>query len=327
VFVGLFDSSGIVWSADVDVDSERMVLIPEVRFYPGVPAEGVSFPRDPWRIPIGEPEADYVECNGGRNAEATWQAPGPVRFSRFPRKALQPFASQEYETLDALAIDIMNARISLIDQREIRRVRDFEHFSNLLQTHKLERFRSETIFIKRRQDGSHEDIWQLPEDVFKPMLWNRLIKVSRDRNRQTYVATSKTLDDLSEFGKNWIVGSFSPKPVAAKIESQAAVTVPTVITFPPEVSAIERITEPRPPKAREPRVDTSAVFTYDDIGNPITELDLTRESTRTVPRNMPTNLIPEVPDGCSDDDWEKLMLAEQIKFRRRTERKASAGAR
>jgi hypothetical protein len=64
--------------------------------------------------------------------------------------------------------------------------------------------------------------------------------------------------------------------------------------------------------------DLTIVIAHDDAGNPITGHDLQRELRKRAPRGFPKDLTPVADPDCSDEEWEKLMMVEQIKFRRRT---------
>lgn len=71
-------------------------------------------------------------------------------------------------------------------------------------------------------------------------------------------------------------------------------------------------------------------FTPDDVmghhddGDPITWKEVTMESGRMPPRGMPRDIDIVVPANCADDEWDRLLLVEQIKFRRKLEAVASA---
>lgn len=300
----------------------------EVRFYPGVPSvEGVNFEFKRF-LGQQEPKPDRVECNSSISIQAKWTDPGPVRFG-FAFKMLQPFADRHYQTLDELGADLLRAGIPLIDLRKtVGFVRDVDHFMELLETHSLERYRDEITFIRRHPDGTHDDIWMLTETAFDPL---RLYKVIRRATahctkRQAWIRGTVSLDDLKGFPAKWIRDAFgppppppSPPPVLARLPERPPElkVLPLVLPSP----AVER----RPPRTRSPVVDVSPVVAEDYDGNPITELEISRERTRTVPRNMPPNLIPDAPDDCPDRVWEKLMLIEQIRFRRQVLPKRAIG--
>ncbi len=71
-------------------------------------------------------------------------------------------------------------------------------------------------------------------------------------------------------------------------------------------------------KRRKKPAPLSDVVGLDDAGKPITGLDLEGEFRKKAPKGLPPDLLPSADPDVSDDEWEKLMLIEQIKFRRRT---------
>lgn len=284
----------------------------EVRFYSGQPtAEGVDFRSGRYfSIRSDELWLDRVECNSSIHEQATWIAPGPVEFS-YTFKILRPFADKQYATLDELGADLLLAGIPLIDHRRtVGIVRDVDHFLELIETHALERYRSDVIFIKRHPDGTHDDIWQLPYPVFETILLCKVIRQAKpgSTSRRAYILGA--WNALAGYPLEWIRRSFDQQSLVSH--------------EPPPREAIIKSLPPLPKLS--PRPDDTPVVGHDDNGDPITELEVTREGNRTVPKNMPADLIPDAPEGCSDREWEKLMLIEQIKFRRRTAaRKVTAG--
>ncbi|MCV9964781.1 hypothetical protein OIU34_23090 [Pararhizobium sp. BT-229] len=305
----------------------------EVRFYPGAPSvQGVNFEINRF-LGREEPRPDRVECNGSTSTQARWIDPGPVRFG-FAFKILQPFAERHYRTLDELGADLVRAGIPLIDLRKTAGfVRDGDHFMELLETHSLEQFRDEITFIRRNADGTHDDIWLLREAVFNPLRWYKLIRRATHRTkRQVWIRGAVSLGDLKGFPSEWIRGEFGPPPVPRPSPTPSA--PPIVVESVPEKATEQAdmrpppflsVVEPSPKRRRTPVVDVSPVVAEDDDGNPITELEIMREGNRTVPRNMPRNLIPAAPKGSSDRKWERLMLIEQIRYRRRVAPKKAAG--
>lgn len=303
----------------------------EVRFYLGVPSvEGANFEA---RRFLGreEPKPDRVECNSSVSTQAKWNDPGPVRFG-YAFKMLQPFVDKNYRTLDELGADLLRAGIPLIDLRKtVGFVRDGDHFKKLLETHSLERYRDEITFIRRHPDGTHDDIWLLAQKAFDPLRWYKVIRraTAHSTRRQAWVKGAVSLDDLNGFSSKWIREAFGPPPPSPPQIPTTQLPEPPPERMPePEVF---RLALPpsdvrlrlRPP--RSPVVDVTPVVAEDLEGNPITELEISRERTRTVPRNMPPNLIPDALDDCSDRVWEKLMLIEQIRFRRQMLPKRAIG--
>lgn len=66
------------------------------------------------------------------------------------------------------------------------------------------------------------------------------------------------------------------------------------------------------------RTTPDAIMAYDDDGHPITGRDLTNESTRMPPLGMPRDIAVNVPHNVDDNQWERIILIEQIRFRRKT---------
>jgi hypothetical protein len=64
--------------------------------------------------------------------------------------------------------------------------------------------------------------------------------------------------------------------------------------------------------------DLTIAIAHDDAGIPITGHDLQREFRKRAPRGFPKDLTPVADPDCTDDEWEKLIMVEQIKFRRRS---------
>jgi hypothetical protein len=64
--------------------------------------------------------------------------------------------------------------------------------------------------------------------------------------------------------------------------------------------------------------DLTIAIAHDDAGNPITGHDLQRAFRNRAPRGFPKDLTPVADPDCTDEEWEKLMMIEQIKFRRRS---------
>jgi hypothetical protein len=292
----------------------------EVRFYPGRPtAEGVYFNANRWVSSAGQ-RPDRVECNSSTSSQATWISPGPVKFA-YHFKILQPFSDRRYETLDELGDELRRGGVPVIDLRKtVGTVRDVGHFAELIKNHELTRFEDEVIFIRRETDGTHGDIWQLPEQAFRSLFYYRSIQatVTGRRKRMSYTLGMRPLDELP----TWMRGPFKP-PIAKECRVTERLD-PGPSSEPMELIPQEQFPPltgpefpPIPKKARSPRIDDTATIARDDRGAAITELEVRREATRTVPRNMPRDLIPEVPDGCSDREWERAMLIEQIRYRRR----------
>jgi hypothetical protein len=294
-----------------------MATVPEIRIYSGKPtAEGVSFPRKDF-LRIDYSACDRMECNNGRQVEATWTKPGPVVFGKWPRKCVMPFADRTYPTFDELADDMRSAGLAVIDHRRtVGVVGSIEQFEELMETHILERFGNETIFIRRYPDGTHDDIWQLTDRAFNAVS-RKLVTVDKNNRRQTFTRGKTPFAGLSEWQRQSITRAF--QPIVVLTAPLPCAPLAEKRSYEPTEAEKEAIMEMMPKLPKPGRVDTSPIFAYDDQGRPITELDLVKESTRKLPKGMPKSLVPSVSENCSDEKWEKLILAEQIKFRRRTE--------
>ncbi|TLX15993.1 hypothetical protein [Rhizobium sp. MHM7A] len=70
----------------------------------------------------------------------------------------------------------------------------------------------------------------------------------------------------------------------------------------------------KPPRSQPISADT--ILAYDHNGIPITSKEVTAEGRKTPPKGLPVDLMQDAPDDCSDEQWERLMLIEQVKFRR-----------
>lgn len=109
-----------------------------------------------------------------------------------------------------------------------------------------------------------------------------------------------------------------PVDLQVSLENQQVNDAPKVFGLNPEYRPIRIIEAPafkKPPRA-EP-LNKEAILGRDHRGVAITFKEVLAEGRKTPPKGLPSNLIPEAPDDCTDEEWERLMLIEQIKFRRR----------
>ncbi len=336
----------------------------EVRFYPAVPREGVvwyqsnrwfeSNRRDERRAEGHRGQNDRMEFDGGYRTRATWNGFGPVRFPNPNIKLLLPVAGRRFANFEELGDALRDVGYLVTDLRKtLGRVADPHTAMALLADRVVETFNREIIIIKRFVDGTHEGIWQLDDDVFETLRRSKLVRrysTAKYGNfgRHVYEWGPRTFETISDY--NRIILAHTMERVRSK-QRQARETPPEAASGRPEKSdvSMHRKNVVAFPVSREEGgsatafaptlvpwsgrtqrrsknpVAASSVAAHDDNGEPILEIEVTREQTRTVPRNMPTNLIPEAPDGCSDDEWERLMLIEQIKHRRRMAAKRAAG--
>lgn len=315
----------------------------EVRFYLERPTNGVDFLVAKSRFRLSRSDViESVECSGPSRERACRRARGPVVFCTPVVRLLQPFMDTRYDDLDGLARDLHASGIPLTDMRRaVGVITDVERLLEMLKTNTIENFKGEVILIDRHPNGTHEDIWQIREGAFRWLRWTKMIRRKTPYHvlRQVFGLGDRPLDDLPDIQRDIIRSELNPLkpkvPPSSVPLGRGFVTItpsqPTLPTFPPlpapldqsSVPAAER-SQPRMPFRKppgEPKRSHAPVpncpLAYDDDGGSITELDVTRERNRLVPRNMPANLIPDAPEGCSDKEWEKLMLVEQIKFRRR----------
>ncbi|MCV9964780.1 hypothetical protein OIU34_23085 [Pararhizobium sp. BT-229] len=223
----------------------------------------------------------------------------------------------------------------------------------------VETLNGEIIILRRFPGGTHEGVWQLDEDVFGILRRSKLVsrcKTAKYGNcgRQVFEWGPRTFETISDYHRYLLARTMEqvrekqrlavetppaapnqPSASRAAAPLDASIRRTNVFPFPaptPE-GGTKAFAPPLVPwsgrthrRLKNP-VDPSSVAAYDDDGKPILESEVARERTRTVPRNMPTNLIPDAPDGCSDDEWERLMLIEQIKYRRRVSAKLASGGK
>ena len=348
--------------ADVKEDSS---VTTEVRFYPAAPREGVVWyktnrwyetsRRDERRAKDHRGQNDRMEFDGGHRTRATWNGFGPVRFPNPNLKLLLPVAGQRFANFEDLGDALRDAGYLVTDlTKTLGRVADPYTAMALLADRVVETFNREIIIIRRFADGTHEHMWQLDDDVFDTLRRSKLVSRSATAKygncgRQIYEWGPMTLETISDPHHNMLAYTMervgrkqsreretlreaaSNRPEASDVSMHMKNVVPFPVLREDEGNATAIVPALVPWSGRTQRrpknpVAPSSVAAHDDNGGPILEIEVTREQTRTAPRNMPTNLIPEAPDGCSDDEWERLMLIEQIKYRRRMAAIRAAGS-
>ncbi|MDW9481279.1 hypothetical protein GOB57_21780 [Sinorhizobium meliloti] len=201
---------------------------------------------------------------------------------------------------------------------------DPDRLSELLQTHCIETFCSETILIERHVDGNHGDIWEIRKYDLQKLVRSKLVhrRSAPSHARQVFGLGSVSIRELRGSVRRLLRPPELQSPPAPSEASPSRIggyqrNTGNLVALVPARKNLQK-----PPASREGH---SAIVGHDDQGNPITELEVTREGNRAVPRNMPVNLIPDAPEGCSDKEWERLMLIEQIRFRRRMDAKRATG--
>lgn len=262
-----------------------------------------------------------IECNRSSSTRGVWVDPGPVVFNKPLVVALQPFASRAYQTLDDLVEEMRHGNYLITDFRKlVGTISNVRQVMPLLGDHVLEDHRGEAILVRRLASGLHESIWLVDEEVMIDLLQFELVTPCADRKSSSYPIVyqrgphtpeslpkraARRLHNREAFRERWRVfqetGEFPPAQP---------------LDWPPaSESEGSRPSKRRPAKKPRPSISTA----HDHDGKPITEQDIEREHNRVPPRGMPRDLIPDVNDDCPDEEFERLMLIEQIKFRRRVE--------
>jgi hypothetical protein len=269
------------------VASRELGVADELRIFPVAFPEGVDLNDFPGSRPIWTRRTEVVYSNTSPATRATWSPPGPVAFNTPIIKMLQPLAEMGIQTLDALADEMLDRSVLVTDLRKcIGRVDDLERARELLFDSTLESFREAHIAIKRRPDGGHGDLWQLGGDTVRALKSAGMLKSMRDIK---YGSAARKVFILKDGGLDGKSGERYFRDLAPGFEGN-----PVVAT--------------------------------DHFGEPITERDIALEINRMVPQGMPPDLVPDAPANCSDKEWDRLMLIEQIKFRRSVDAKRSVKA-
>jgi hypothetical protein len=264
----------------------------------------------------------------------------PVDFGdrRYPRsKYLIPFLENAYIGFDELLIDMLPHGYFITDYRRLKGVlRDYKDILPYIDRgHVVEDFKGQVTLVKREQGSLHGDIWVvdafLVQHIEKCKLLKRDFAARHGRgDRRVYVLGEARLHTLSDRQRNMlddcqakILKEFEDAEAERKHKEEEA---DRLVIEPEERSRRHVITRPfpgrieapafkRPPKA-EP-VNKDAVMGYDHGGGAITFKEVLAEGRKTPPKGLPPDLMPDAPEDCSDEQWERLMLVEQIKFRRR----------
>lgn len=260
-----------------------------------------------------------VECNWSGSTRAVWMAPGPVVFKKPLAVALRPFADRPYQTLDDLVVDLRRGNYLITDFRMVAgTVGSVKHALSLLDDHILEGHRGELILVRRLTAALHDSIWMVEDDVVKDLIRFKLVTAGCHTYPIVYRCGPHTLLTLSKREARHL---HNCEDLRERLRIYRATGQMPSAAAPSTAGQSARL---RTLKTRKAKVAVPNPVAHDHAGNPITEQDIARESIRVPPRGMPGSLIPEVGEDCPDDEFERLMLIEQIRFRRRSEARAGS---
>jgi hypothetical protein len=266
-----------------------------------------------------------------------------------PLKRLEPFHGKHYQDFDALIADMHGYGYFITDYRKLVGV--LHHFDEVLplidQGYVIEDFNLQVTIVKRDAGVLHGDIWVVNRDLLKTLKHRQLL--SRDIAaksgaycRQVYVRGGMTLDTLDEREREILdLRQASVIHGLAKIaerlvrqqeerarrvlqqetqqveEERPALVHRSISEIAPARRWVPKIEAPafkKPPRAQP--FSPGAVLGHDHEGKPITAKDVAAEGRKTLPKGLPQDLVPDASEDCSDEEWERSMLIEQVKFRR-----------
>lgn len=283
----------------------------------------------------GVVDLEWLEVGTSRRRKAEQYPDGSFTILAATGKLLQPFLENAtYQSIDELAERLVNeGGATLTDlRRPLGFVDNVEEACKLMEHDKLiiEHQYRWSMLMAPRVDGRHGDFWFVDDDVFRCMTDTGLIHLVSKRNqseyfKNVYLPGPRKFDDTFPLPSN---GAPRSKSDVALVEGgssgfSSGLLAPT---------RYKRKTSPSPPTRsiparglpaigvgpRKAMSSLSEVLAYDDDGGLITGLDLQKEFRKRAPRGLPKDLMPVADPDVSDEEWEKLMLIEQIKFRRRT---------
>ena len=257
---------------------------------------------------------------------------------RYPQsRHLTPFFDKEYVGFDELVVDMLRHGYFITDYRQLKGVlRDYNDVLPLIDRgYVIEDFNGQVILVKREQGQLHSEVWVVDADLLWRINKCKLVRKERSArhgigDRLVYVQGENRLNTLSERQRAMLDDCQEKilKEVQGAEVGKACVDEPVCVPLAlpdegprrylnarPLPGRIEAPAFKRPPKAEPMSKDT--ILGYDDLGGSITFKDVLAEGRRTPPKGLPPDLMPDAPEECSDDQWERLMLIEQIKFRRR----------
>lgn len=285
---------------------------------------------------------ERLECGNRNSTRLTLYAGKPVDFGKLPIKPLLPFSQNRYESFDTLAADMLAAGYLITDYRKMDgHLDDYREIAPLLEDHHIETYKGQRILIKRDANGAHDTLWAISRDLMWDLERSRLVKLDRFNkyvrySRRVHVAGQFSLETLPEQKLDWLEHSrIAAINEAARREQQrideearkeaeahkAHAPVPTTPSYVMESWGPGRIKAPAFQKHRAQPRSPDEILGHDHQNNPITFKEVLQEGRRTPPRGLPKDLTPDAPDDCSDEQWEHLMLVEQIKFRRLAEQR------
>lgn len=286
-----------------------------------------------------------MEASPGKGAELTFSPGKPIDFGskRSPQPvSLQPFADNHYNDFDELLVDMLAHGYFITDYRRLKGI--FTHYNDVLpfieQGYVVEEYGGQIILVKRDPGVIHGDIWVVDRDLVRGLKLRHLLKRDHAAKHGSYKrdVTGKGVETLS---------TLSPRERELLDERQSSITrglereaeylreraraeqeaLSRVDSGPrqeievrpsaPSPSRFAKIEAPafkKVPRAKSVSHDT--VLGVDHEGKPVTAKDVAAEGRKTPPKGLPKGLVPDAPEDVSDEQWERLMLIEQVKFRR-----------
>lgn len=294
------------------------------------------------------PGQQRIEINGLRGPTLTYYPGKPIDFGPekyVQPKSLQPFYRNRYDNVDQLLPDMLVEGYFITDYRRLSGA--FTHYSDVLpkiaQGYVVESYRGQVILVKRELGTFHGDIWIVDFDVVRALKHRKLLK--RDDalkhgcgHRKVYRQGEATLETLPvqqrvllDERQCWITRGLEQAAARLREEQEnkarqqveglegarcpsPAQPLHADVVMRSWFPKIEAPAFKKAPRAQPISADT--ILAYDHNGTAITSKEVVAEGRKTPPKGLPADLMPDAPEDCSDEQWERLMLIEQVKFRR-----------
>lgn len=297
------------------------------------------------------PDQQRMEVDGLRGPTLTYYPGRSINFGPekyIQPKSLQPFCRNRYNDFDELLADMLVHGYFITDYRRLKGF--FCHYNEVLpfvsQGYVVEAYRGQVILVKRDPAVIHGDIWVVDADLVRVLKHRQLIR--RDHTvkhgcyrRDVYTQGASTLDTLTDREREILedrqfnitsgierTEEFEKEEEDRRVRLNALAAEEVVRQQEHRSPAEQRMSHTarhwfppiEAPAFKKPRraqpVSPDTILAYDHCGEPITAREVSAEGRKTLPKGLPADLMPDVPEDCSDEQWEQLMLIEQVKFRR-----------